>query len=258
MIYLYHLFFKKYPNLVKIGISTNVLNRIKTLETVHGKIDFVKVFTTKNSKTAEKSLHVILNNYNVKLLGDGGTEFFKKEVLETEDYKLLKTLFNLNEIVYIDKKPASKNTKNKQVIDTTVTLPIYRCEEQNTNQLHNFFILIDKFISNLNLCLYTNNCKLIFNNSCKLFIQLELDNLYLFCYRQKGFGYFLSPFKTLCFEGENIIFNLYNQEDYNFLIDSFFNKFYKRYHYEYVHKDLLKNKMLEFYSYLNFNKSLIN
>ena len=78
--YLYVLGFSKYPSLLKVGISKSPIARVRTLEVWHGKcVSSVFYNMGKTYQRAEKLLHILLEDSNVRVDGDGGTEFFRSE-----------------------------------------------------------------------------------------------------------------------------------------------------------------------------------
>lgn len=83
---LYVIRFTNHPNLLKIGISKNVNNRISQLKQDHGEVTSISAYYGNNSKYVERILHNTFGDKRVKVVGQGGTEFFKDtlslEVLE--------------------------------------------------------------------------------------------------------------------------------------------------------------------------------
>lgn len=81
--------FERYPHLLKIGMAKSTKSRLQTLRISHGKEKAVKVFSGKLYKQAERILHEKLSNYRTRISGDGGTEFFSKELNMQEIEKIL-------------------------------------------------------------------------------------------------------------------------------------------------------------------------
>ena len=80
--YLYVLGFSNHPSLLKVGVSKSPLDRIATLEKHHGKcVSSVFYNMGKTYQRAEKLIHVLLDESNVIVDGDGGTEFFDRDVV---------------------------------------------------------------------------------------------------------------------------------------------------------------------------------
>lgn len=80
--YLYILGFSKHPSLLKVGVSKSPLDRIRTLEKWHGEcVSSVFYNMGKTYHRAEKLIHVLLEDSNVRVDGDGGTEFFNADVV---------------------------------------------------------------------------------------------------------------------------------------------------------------------------------
>lgn len=80
--YLYVLGFSKHPSLLKVGVSKSPLDRIRTLEKWHGEcVSSVFYNMGKTYHRAEKLIHVLLEDSNVCVDGDGGTEFFNSDVV---------------------------------------------------------------------------------------------------------------------------------------------------------------------------------
>lgn len=82
--FLYTLSFEKYQDLYKIGVSTNLASRIKELEKFHGKCTPIRVFNLgTHYKKAEQLIHSLLDADRVLVNGEGKTEFFKKDNIES-------------------------------------------------------------------------------------------------------------------------------------------------------------------------------
>lgn len=80
--YLYVLGFSKHPSLLKVGVSKSPLDRIRTLEKWHGKcVSSVFYNMGKTYHRAEKLIHVLLEDSNVRVDGGGGTEFFNSDAV---------------------------------------------------------------------------------------------------------------------------------------------------------------------------------
>lgn len=80
--YLYVLGFSKHPSLLKVGVSKSPLDRTRTLEKWHGEcVSSVFYNMGKTYHRAEKLIHVLLEGSNVRVDGDGGTEFFNSDVV---------------------------------------------------------------------------------------------------------------------------------------------------------------------------------
>lgn len=89
---LYFLMFEKYPELTKIGITKDIDKRVKQLSRIHGKVisgGWWQYSKRKEASIIEKRLHTLLNNFRVKVEGNGGTEFF-------DSYKSFPPNFNLS------------------------------------------------------------------------------------------------------------------------------------------------------------------
>lgn len=78
--YLYVLGFSKHPSLLKVGVSKSPIGRVAKLESVHGKCTSSEFYNMGKLYTrAEKLLHMLLEESNVRVDGEGGTEFFKAD-----------------------------------------------------------------------------------------------------------------------------------------------------------------------------------
>lgn len=89
--YLYLLKFSKYPDLVKIGISKSMDTRIKVLKPFHGNCTVIRIYQVgKHTAKLERLLHSVLTPYNVKVDGEGGSEFFN-----LSDYILIESMISL-------------------------------------------------------------------------------------------------------------------------------------------------------------------
>lgn len=116
--YVYVAEFRDRQGLVKVGVSTNVKVRMKSLEACHGECTSLHTFFVgPTGKRKEKQTHRKFSTHNVKVSGDGGTEFFsrcaKPDILnflqaqvskETKEIECLKSM--------IDKR---KNTLNRLI-----------------------------------------------------------------------------------------------------------------------------------------------
>lgn len=80
--YLYVVKYHDYPDIVKIGISIDPKSRLSGLKLIHGKVEMLNVYQIgKHYKRLEKLIHVMFDEVNVPIEGDGGTEFFKTSCL---------------------------------------------------------------------------------------------------------------------------------------------------------------------------------
>ena len=84
--YLYVIEFKNLSS-VKIGITSNILSRVKTLTTDFGYISNKLLYTTKDYKYLEKQLHSYYQRYRTSQpFGRGRTEFFDVSLERCKDY----------------------------------------------------------------------------------------------------------------------------------------------------------------------------
>lgn len=101
--YLYVLGFSKYQHLLKVGISVKPSERIKQLQSVHGECVSVVAYNMgKYYKQAEKMLHLLLEEHNVRVDGDGGTEFFLKECVPDAVRKVVSLCEGVEELISLE------------------------------------------------------------------------------------------------------------------------------------------------------------
>lgn len=141
LMYLYLLKFNKYPTLTKVGISRSIDTRIKVLKPVHGDYSIVKIYHIgKHTAKVERLLHSILEPYNIKVSGEGGSEFF-----ELTDYIVIESLVNLcgdfdvsNDITITKRRSRNRVTKPAEPIKHSF-IPII-----DLNYIEQYFYEISK------------------------------------------------------------------------------------------------------------------
>lgn len=76
--YVYAVNFENYPEVTKIGLSTQPESRFKQLRRIYGRIKSVVVFKGERYKLAERYLHAVYKDSQSIIPNlEGGTEFFK-------------------------------------------------------------------------------------------------------------------------------------------------------------------------------------
>ena len=143
--YVYVAKFENQPCLIKIGISENVKTRITTLQNVHGKATLCDKYIVGDSYIKMESfLHKMCAANQVRVSGDGGTEFFKDCVYE-EVTKILKVVQDSsfpaqdlseyekisNEISAIEKSIADRKEKIRRISYKTFVCRDYSKTEQH-------------------------------------------------------------------------------------------------------------------------------
>lgn len=69
-------------NFIKIGVASNLDNRLKALVRIYGNLKVLKVFKTDYSYELERILHNTFSKFNIVLdSGNGRTEWFTKDIL---------------------------------------------------------------------------------------------------------------------------------------------------------------------------------
>ena len=163
--YLYLCEFSKRKGLVKIGISKNLEQRVSQLELSHGKLKKnIKVYQGSSYKEFERLLHKKYNNSRIKVRGDGGTEFFKKECVDFNlVFETLK-LFDMIEYVYeIDKTTASKE---KLPVSKCINRKIVNRKELYINKVKDGLdFSFNQFIMFLNDKYETSYDDIVFSNT---------------------------------------------------------------------------------------------
>ena len=179
--FLYTLLFEKFEG-VKIGITNNPKQRIKTLEISHGKVIFSKIYETDLAQELETLFHSSFRKFNLsdkfssKL--DGYTEFFSLEVLENKIFKSIIELYDLKPIILELKETKTSKVVNKLpnkkiILNNYYAIDYYQWDQYFNESLKYLKYTINNFkiMSNKELYFMYNNCFLF--NSTNLGININ-------------------------------------------------------------------------------------